>query len=91
MEKNNLLVQKIVEQASIDPEYVEMMNYLESDTEFKDIDKNCELKFMKESMDRMSVINLDSGTRLIVKDETEILIPRCLSHSCSIYDHTMQR
>ena len=33
---------------------------------------------MKDSLDQMSVINLDSGTRLIVKDETEILIPKCL-------------
>ena len=78
MEKNDPLVQKIAEEASIDPEHVEMMNYIESDTEFKDIDKNCELKLMKESMDQMSVINLDSRTRLIAKDETEILIPRCL-------------
>ena len=33
MEKKDPLVQKIAEEASIDPEYVEMMNYLESDTE----------------------------------------------------------
>ena len=33
---------------------------------------------MKEFMDRMSVVTLDAGTRLIVKDETEILIPKCL-------------
>ena len=31
LEKNDPLVQKIAEQASIDPEYVELMNYLESD------------------------------------------------------------
>ena len=78
MEKNDPLVQKIAEEASIDPEYVEMMNYLESDTEFKDIDTNCELKLMKDSLDRMSVINLDSGNWLNVRDETEILIPKCL-------------
>ena len=51
MEKNDPLVQKIAEEASIDPEYVEMMNYLESDTEFKDIDTNHELKLMKDSLD----------------------------------------
>ena len=43
MEKNDPLVQKIAEEANLDPEYVKMMNYLESDTEFKDIDTNCEL------------------------------------------------
>ena len=44
MEKNYPSVQKIAEEASIDPEYVAMINYLESDTEFKEIDPNCELK-----------------------------------------------
>ena len=78
MEKNDPLVQKIAEEASMEPEYVEMMNYLESDTEYNDIDPHCELKQMKEFMDRMSVVTLDAGTRLIVKDETEILIPKCL-------------
>ena len=78
MEKNDPLVQKIAEEASMDLEYVEMMNYLECDTEYNDIDPNCKLKQMKEFMDRMSVVMLDIGTRLIVKDETEILIPRCL-------------
>ena len=72
------LVQKIAEEASMEPEYVEMLNYLESDTEYNDIDPNCELKQMKEFMDRMSVVTLDTGTRLIVKDETEIMIPKCL-------------
>ena len=37
MEKNDPLVQKIAEEANMDPEYVEMMNYLECDTEFNDI------------------------------------------------------
>ena len=61
MEKNDPLVQKIAEEASMDAEYVEMMNYLECDTKYNDI------------------VMLDIGTWLIVKDETEILIPRCLT------------
>ena len=78
MEKNDPLVQEIAEEANMDPEYVEMMNYLECDTEINDIAPNCELKQMHEFMDRMSIVTLDAGTRLIVKDETEILIPKCL-------------
>ena len=78
MEKNDPLSQKIAEEASMDPDHVEMMNYLECDTEYNDIDPNCELKQMKEFMYRMSVVLLDTGTRLIVKDETEILIPKSL-------------
>ena len=42
MEKSNPLVQNIVEEANLDYEYVEMLNYIEGDTDFKDIDTNCE-------------------------------------------------
>ena len=53
-----------------------MMNHLETDTRYDDIDPECELKQMKEFMGRLSIVTLDGhGTRLIVKDETEILIP----------------
>ena len=42
MEKSDPLVQKIAEEANLDYEYVEMLNYIEGDTDFKDIDTNCE-------------------------------------------------
>ena len=76
MEKNDPLVQRIAEEANLDYEYVEMLNYIEGDTDFKDIDTNCELKLMKDDLPHMSVITLDSGNRLIVKNESEILIPK---------------
>ena len=44
MEKSDPLVQKIAEDANMDPEYLEMMNYIESDTEDKDSAPDCELK-----------------------------------------------
>ena len=45
---------KTAEEANMDPECIEMMNYIESDTDFDDIAPDCELKQMKEFMDRMS-------------------------------------
>ena len=78
MEKSDPLVQNITEEANLDYEYVEMLNYIEGDTDFKDIDTNCELRLMKEDLPHMSVITLDSGNRLIVKNESKILIPKCL-------------
>ena len=60
----------------MDPDYVEMCNYLETDTPVNDIDANCELKQMKEIIPRMSIVTLDTENRLIVKDETTILIPQ---------------
>ena len=47
MEKSDPLVQKIAEEANLDYEYVEMLNCIEGDTDFKDIDTNSELKLMK--------------------------------------------
>ena len=41
MEKTDPLVQKISEEARLDHKYVEIMNYLETDTEHKDIDPEC--------------------------------------------------
>ena len=76
MEKKDPLVQRIAEEANLDSEYVEMLNYIEGDTDFKDIDTNCELKLMKDDLQHMSVITLDSGSRLIVRNESEILIPK---------------
>ena len=59
----------------MDSDYFDMMNHIENDTDFDDIPRECELKQLKEFMDRISVVNLDAGTQLIVKDESEILIP----------------
>ena len=67
MEKSDPLVQKIAEEANLDYEYVEMLNYIEGDTDFKDIDINCELKMMKDNLPHMSIITLDSGNRLIYR------------------------
>ena len=52
-----------------------MLNYIEADIDFKEIDSNCELKLSKNDLQHMSIITLDSGNRLIVRNESEILIP----------------
>ena len=56
----------------MDPDYVDMMIHIENDTDIDDIPPECELKQLKEFMDRMSIVNFDAGTRLNVKDESEI-------------------
>ena len=60
MEKNDPLVQKIAEEACLDPQYVEMMNCIETDTNYKDIDPECELKKMNDIMSRLSIVTLDT-------------------------------
>ena len=66
---------KIAEEANMDPDYMEMMSHIENDTEFENIPPDSELKQLKELIDKMSIVTLEAGTRLIVKDEFEILIP----------------
>ena len=62
LEKDDPLVLKIAKEANMDADYVEMMNHIESDTNFDDIPPECELKQLKEFMDRMSIVNSDAGT-----------------------------
>ena len=76
MEKLDPLVQRIAEEANLDTEYIEMLNYIEADVDYEEIDSNSELKALKDDLQHMSIITLDSGNRLIVKNETEILIPK---------------
>ena len=59
MEKMDPLVQRIAEEANLDSEYVEMLNYIEADVDFKDIDSNSELKLLKDDLHHMSIITLD--------------------------------
>ena len=73
MEKLDPLVQRIAEEANLDTEYIEMLNYIEADVDYEEIDSNSELKALKEDLQHMSIITLDSGNRLIVKNRTEIL------------------
>ena len=62
MEKLDPLVQRIAEEANLDSEYIEMLNYIEADVEFKDIDSNSELKTMKDDFQHMSIIPLTQET-----------------------------
>ena len=40
MEKMDPLVQWIAEEANLDSEYIEMLNYIEADIDYKEIDSN---------------------------------------------------
>ena len=78
LERDDPPVMKIAKEANMDLEYIEMMNHIEIDTELENIPPDSELKQLKEVIDKMSIVTLEAGTRLIVKDESEILIPEKL-------------
>ena len=77
MEILDPLVERIAEEANLDPDYIEMLNILEADVPYEEIDHQSDLKMLKKDLPHMSIITFDSGDRLIVKNETEILIPKC--------------
>ena len=64
-----------------------MMSQLENDTELENIPPGSALKQLKEVIDKMSIVTLEAGTRLIVKDESEILIPKKLREQISTTLH----
>ena len=95
------MVMKIAEEANMDSNCIEMMNHIENYSEFDNIPADSELRQLKDFLDRMSIVTLEAGTQLIVKDESEILIPKKLrtqmqellhftqSAAESTYDKTM--
>ena len=67
---------KIVEEGNIDLEYLEMLNNIENDTKTQDLPIDSEVRQLLSARSRMSVGTLEEDTRLVLKEEWEILIPR---------------
>ena len=59
-----------------DNDYINIIHNIESGTEFKDIDKECELSKLHNFRKNLSVITLKGGESLVLKDNAEIMIPK---------------
>ena len=68
------LVIKIAEEDNISIGYLEMLNAFANNTEIKDLLTNSELRRLSCCRDITSTVKLNNGTRLVVKNESEILI-----------------
>ena len=68
----------IANKGNIDLEYLRMMNHIENKVDLAELPANCDLRKGSGGLNNISLVELDSGTRLIVKDETEILIPKSM-------------
>ena len=62
--------------AMTDQDYVNMIHNIESGTDFKNVDKECELAKFHNFQNNLSVITLKGGESLILKDNCEILVPK---------------
>ena len=54
--------------AMTDQDYISIIHNIESGTEFKNIDKECELSKFHNFQDNLSVITLKGGESLVLKD-----------------------
>ena len=76
----------------LDLEYLALLNSLENKIENKDLPRDCELRQLSGCRDELSWVELGSGACIIVKNSSEILIPKSLrpemlrilhlTHSC---------
>ena len=78
LEQDDPLVVNIAEEGNVDVEYLAMMNNIENKVESKDLSMDSELRQLSGCRDQISLVQLDNGTRLIVKNEGEILIPKSM-------------
>ena len=85
------MVIKLGEIGSLDLGYLEMLNCIENGVEAKDIPDGCELKVIENQLSRLGIETLSNGTRLILRDGREILVPkeeRARMLEILHYDHT---
>ena len=70
------LVQRLAEIGGTDFEYMELLQHLENRSGWKFLPESCELRGIRDILPRLGIVELESGARLVVKDGSEILIPR---------------
>ena len=57
-----------------------MLNALENNVENKDLPNDSKLRQLSGCRDPISMVTLRTGTRLSIKNETEILIPKTMRY-----------
>ena len=80
VETEDPLVAQLAETGAEDPEYIDMVKAVQ-DENF-DIPKESELKKIKDHKQNLSVVTLESGHKLIIKNDCEILVPRKAREKC---------
>jgi hypothetical protein len=78
LERDDPLVENLANEGNIDLEYLNMMNQIENKIESKNLPEDNELKLLSGCRNQLSLIEMGNGTRLIVKEESEILIPKTM-------------
>ena len=74
VETEDPLVAKLAETGAEDPEYIDMIKTVQ-EADFN-IPKENEIKKIKDHKSCLSIITLESGHKLIVRNDSEILVPK---------------
>ena len=78
LEHDDPLVMNIANEGNIDLEYLSMLNQIENKIEIANLPADGELRQMGKGINSLAIVEMENGTRLIVRDETEILIPKSM-------------
>ena len=76
LEIQNPLVQHIGAIAGEDANNVKMLSHIENRTEFKNLPIDSELRLIHNSIPKLVIVERETGTRLIVRDGAEMLVPK---------------
>ena len=76
LEVKDPLVERIGEIGGQEFKYVDLLQNDENRTEYKHLPDSSEFRMIRDSLPRLGIVELDTGARLMVKDGTEILIPK---------------
>ena len=70
------LVERLAEIGGRDFDYINLLQNMENRTEYKHLPEDSELRLIRDSLPCFGIVELDSGERLVVRDGTEVLIPK---------------
>ena len=76
LEVEDPLVLELAQAGSIDSNYVSMCNDIENNTAAKDLPEDSELKTVSGLLESLSVFTMSDGSRIIVRDNQEIFVPK---------------
>ena len=76
LEIKDPLVERLAEIGGQDFDYINLLQNVENRTEFKHLPEDSELWLVRDSLPRLAIVELDSGERVVVRDGTEVLIPK---------------
>ena len=74
VETEDPLVAQLAETGAEDPEYIDMLKAVQEEN--FDVPKESELKKIKDQKLSLSIVTLESGHKLIIRNDSEILVPR---------------